>query len=53
VDVRVHVEKDRVNADVADLRLVLEVEDIEQLSRILARLEKVPNVLEAQRVDGR
>lgn len=52
VDVRVHVDKDRVNADVADLRLVLEVKDIEQLSRILARVEKVANVLEAQRIDN-
>jgi len=52
VDVQVHVDKGRVNADVADLRLVLEVQDIEQLSRILARIEKVPNVMDAQRVNS-
>jgi GTP pyrophosphokinase len=52
VDVRVHVDKNQVNADVADLRLVLEVKDIEQLSRVLARMEKVPNVMEAQRVNN-
>ena len=51
VDVRVHVDKEHVKADVADLRLVLEVKDIEQLSRILARIEKVPNVMDAQRVE--
>ena len=52
VDVRVHVEKDRVSADIADLRLVLEVKDIEQLSRVLARIEKLPNVMDAQRINS-
>jgi (p)ppGpp synthase/HD superfamily hydrolase len=36
----------------ADLRLVIEVRDIAQLSRMLARIENLPNVLEAQRVKG-
>jgi (p)ppGpp synthase/HD superfamily hydrolase len=31
-------------------RLVVEVRDITQLSRILTRIENIPNVLEAQRV---
>jgi (p)ppGpp synthase/HD superfamily hydrolase len=38
--------------NLADMRIVIEVKDISQLSRILARIENVPNVLEAQRVRG-
>ena len=45
VDVQVGVSK-----NLADLRLVIEVRDIAQLSRMLARIENLPNVLEAQRV---
>jgi len=37
------------NRSVADLRLVVEVRDLGQLSRVLTRIESVPNVLEAQR----
>lgn len=37
------------NRSVADLRLVVDVRDLEQLSRVLTRIESVPNVLEAQR----
>jgi guanosine-3',5'-bis(diphosphate) 3'-pyrophosphohydrolase len=44
VDVTVNV-----NRSLADLRLVVEVRDLEQLSRILTRIENLPNVLEAQR----
>jgi GTP pyrophosphokinase len=47
IDVQVHVRKNH-----ADLRLVIEVKDIAQLSRILARLENLPNVLEAVRIKG-
>jgi GTP pyrophosphokinase len=47
VDVQVRVAK-----NLADLRLVIEVRDIAQLSRILGRMENLPNVLEAQRVRG-
>ena len=47
VDVDVHMTK-----NLADMRIVIEVKDISQLSRILARIENVPNVLEAQRVRG-
>jgi (p)ppGpp synthase/HD superfamily hydrolase len=36
--------------NVAVFDLVLEVRDLPQLSRILDRLENLPNVLEAQRV---
>ena len=39
-----------VNRSLADLRLVVEVRDLEQLSRILTRIENLPNVLEAQRI---
>jgi len=39
-----------VNQSLADLRLVVEVRGLEQLSRILTRIENLPNVLEAQRV---
>lgn len=42
----------RVSKNLADLRLVIEVKDIAQLSRILTRVENLPNVLEAQRVRG-
>jgi GTP pyrophosphokinase len=33
----------------ADLKLVVEVRDLAQLSRVLTRIESLPNVLEAQR----
>ncbi len=47
VDVQV-----RINKNLADLRIVIEVKDIAQLSRMLARIENLPNVLEAQRIRG-
>ena len=47
VDVQV-----RINKNLADLRIVIEVKDISQLSRMLARIENLPNVLEAQRIRG-
>jgi len=34
---------------IADIHLVIEVSDIKELSRLLARIENLPNVLEAQR----
>jgi GTP pyrophosphokinase len=37
------------NRSLADLRLVVEVRDLEQLSRVLTRIESLPNILEAQR----
>ncbi len=40
----------RTSKHLAELRLVIEVKDIAQLSRILTRLENLPNVLEAVRV---
>jgi guanosine-3',5'-bis(diphosphate) 3'-pyrophosphohydrolase len=45
VDVQVGISK-----NLADLRLVIEVRDIPQLSRMLSRIENLPNVLEATRV---
>lgn len=42
----------RVNKSLAEIRLVVEVKDIAQLSRILVRLENLPNVLEAIRLKG-
>jgi GTP diphosphokinase / guanosine-3',5'-bis(diphosphate) 3'-diphosphatase len=47
VDVQV-----RLNKNLADLRIVIEVRDLAQLSRLLARIENLPNVLEAQRIRG-
>ena len=41
-----------VNRSLAELRLIVEVEDISQLSKVLTRLENVPNVMEAHRVSG-
>ncbi len=40
----------KVANNMADLRLVIEVKDISHLSRILTRLESIPNILEAQRI---
>jgi guanosine-3',5'-bis(diphosphate) 3'-pyrophosphohydrolase len=40
----------KVAHSMADLRLIIEVKDISHLSRILTRIESIPNVLEAQRV---
>lgn len=47
VDVKV-----TVNRSLAELRLIVEVQDIAQLSKILTKLENVPNVTEAHRVSG-
>ena len=52
VDVNVRVDHDSVKADVADIRLTVEVKDIGQLSRMLNRVENLANVLDAQRVRG-
>ncbi|MCE7917911.1 MAG: bifunctional (p)ppGpp synthetase/guanosine-3',5'-bis(diphosphate) 3'-pyrophosphohydrolase [Chloroflexi bacterium CFX1] len=38
-----------VNRSIADLRLIIEVKDLAQLSRILTRIENLPNVMEAAR----
>ncbi len=47
IDVKVSV-----NRSLAELRLIVEVQDIAQLSRVLTKLENVPNVTEAHRVSG-
>jgi len=39
----------KTSQNLADIRLVIEVRDIEQLSRTLTRIENLPNVIEAQR----
>ncbi len=44
--------KVNVNRSLAELRLTVEVEDISQLSKVLTKLENVPNVTEAHRVSG-
>jgi (p)ppGpp synthase/HD superfamily hydrolase len=41
-----------VNRGLAELRLVVEVQDIAQLSKVLNRLENVSNVMEAHRISG-
>ncbi len=48
---RVNIEDVSVNFNrsVADLKLVVEVRDIAQLSRVLTRIENLPNVVEALR----
>ena len=43
--------KVNVNRSMADLRLIIEVKDITQLSRILARIENLPNIMEAHRIN--
>ncbi len=40
----------KTHQNLADIKLVVEVRDIEQLSRILTRIENLPNVMEAQRI---
>ncbi len=40
-----------VNRSIADLRLIIEVKDLTQLSRILTRIENLPNVMEAHRTN--
>jgi GTP pyrophosphokinase len=37
------------NRTVADIKLVIEIRDLAQLSRVLTRIENLPNVLEALR----
>ena len=44
--------KVNVNKSLAELRLIVEVQDISQLSKILTKLENVPNVTEAHRISG-
>jgi GTP diphosphokinase / guanosine-3',5'-bis(diphosphate) 3'-diphosphatase len=50
VDVNVRVDHDNPQADLADIRLIVEVRDLSQLSRLLTRMESLANVLEAQRM---
>lgn len=38
-----------VNRSIADLRLIIEVKDLTQLSRVLTRIENLPNVMESVR----
>ena len=52
VNANVHVDHNNVKADVADIRLIVEVKDIGQLSRMLNRIENIANVLDAQRMRG-
>ena len=40
----------KIAQNIAELRLIVEVRDITQLSRILTRIENIPNVLDAQRM---
>ena len=40
-----------VNRSIADLKLIIEVRDLTQLSRILSRIENLPNVMEAHRTN--
>jgi GTP pyrophosphokinase len=42
--------KVNLNRSMADLRLTIEVKDLTQLSRVLSRIENLPNVMEAHRV---
>ncbi len=52
INVNIRVDHDSVKADVADIRLVIEVKDLVQLSRMLNRIENLANVLDAQRLRG-
>lgn len=50
--VNVQVEQDNNSADIACLRLTIEVRNTEHLARILTRVSNLPNVLDARRVKG-
>lgn len=52
IDVNVRVNQDKIQADTANIKLIVEVRDLAQLSRVLARLETLDNVLDAQRIKG-
>jgi GTP pyrophosphokinase len=52
IDVNVRVNKDNQQADTANIKLIVEVRDIAQLSRVLARIENLDNVVDAQRIRG-
>lgn len=52
IDVNVHVHKDKIKADTATIKLILEVRDLNHLSRVLSRLESLDNVLDASRIKG-
>ncbi len=52
VDVNVRVDHDNREADTANIRLIVEVRDIAQLSRVLTRMENLANVVDAQRIRG-
>jgi guanosine-3',5'-bis(diphosphate) 3'-pyrophosphohydrolase len=52
VDVNVRVDHNNVKADIADIRLIVEVRDLAQLSHVLTRIENLANVLDAQRIHG-
>lgn len=52
IDVNVRVVKDKVKADTATIKLIMEVRDLNHLSRVLSRLESLDNVLEASRIKG-
>jgi GTP diphosphokinase / guanosine-3',5'-bis(diphosphate) 3'-diphosphatase len=41
----------KTSQNLADIKLIIDVRDIEQLSRILTRIENLPNVMEAQRTN--
>jgi GTP diphosphokinase / guanosine-3',5'-bis(diphosphate) 3'-diphosphatase len=49
-DVNVSVNHDSIRADIAVIRMVVEVSDLMQLSRLLNRIENLSNVLEAHRI---
>jgi (p)ppGpp synthase/HD superfamily hydrolase len=40
----------KITHNLATIKLVVEVNDISQLSRILTRIESLPNVMEAKRL---
>ncbi len=42
----------RKKDNVATMMVTLEIADIDQLSRVLARIERLPNVVEARRQTG-
>jgi GTP pyrophosphokinase len=51
-DISIRDASARTSKNLAELRLMIEVKDIAQLSRVLARIENLPNVLDAVRVKG-
>lgn len=51
-DINIAALKQDVQDDISTFYITIEINDIAQLSRILAKIERMPNVIEARRYTG-